>query len=209
MKKWMWIVLAVVIVLIVAGGVTYFKFSHKESSKSAMMGEDHGGVFGSIQDAIAKNLSLQCSFTSDDGAATTAYIKAGAVRVDTKTGTPDAASMIMKDKKIYFWQVSQKTGTMMTVPSITVTPAPTNSVAHPTGTSGDEGQNVLTMLEKFKNSCKTATIADSLFVPPADVKFSDMSEMMHGMMPSGAPSGVPSGMTQEEKMMQQYAPTGQ
>lgn len=212
MKKWMWIVLVVVLLLLAAGAVGYYKFAHKEPTENAMMGEEHGGVFGSIQDALTRNLSLQCQFTSDEGVATTAYIKAGAVRVDTKTGKPDASSMIMKDKKIYFWQDAQKTGTMMTVPSITVTPLPTSSVK-PTGSASaeDEGANALSMLEKFKDSCKVASVADSLFVPPADVKFTDMSQMMRTMQPSGVPSGVPTGMTQQDvqKMMQQYGvPTG-
>lgn len=209
MKKWMWAVLVIVILLLAGGGVAYYKFAHKDAEPS-MMGEEHGGVFGSIQEALTKNLSLQCSFSSDEGVATMAYIKSGAVRVDTNTGKSDAASMIMKDKKIYYWQVAQKTGTLMTVPSITLTPAPTSTAVKPTGTAEDNGQNALTMLEKFKDSCKVMAVADSLFTPPSDVKFTDMSEMMRTMMPSGAPSGVPTGMTQQDvqRMMQQYAPTG-
>lgn len=214
MKKWMWGLLVIVLLLVAAGGVAYYKFA-KSSKSSSMMEEERGGVFNTIQDALAKNLSLQCKFTSDGGLAATAYIKSGSVRVDTKEGLPDASSMIMKDKKIYFWQVAQKTGTVMTIPSITVTPVPTSASAEsntPTGSSQqNEGQNTLAMLEKFKDACKVAVVADSLFVPPTDVKFTDMSQMMKQMMPSGAPSGAPTGMSQEQvkQMMQQYgAPTG-
>ena len=47
----------------------------------------------------------------------------------------------------------------------------------------DGGQNAnsadtLAELEKYKDSCKPTVVADSMFVPPADVKFQDLSKMM-------------------------------
>ncbi len=201
----MWGLLVIVLLLIAAGSLAYYKFAHSVKSPS-MAGEEHGGVFNTIQDALTRNLSLQCQFTADNGTATTAYIKSGAVRVDTNPQKPDAQSMIMKDKKIYFWQVSSKTGSVMTIPSITVTPMPTSSAVKSTESAQNQGSNALSMLEKFKDSCKVAVVDDELFVPPTDVKFTDMSEMMKAM-----PSGAPTGMSQEQvkQMMQQYgAPTG-
>lgn len=205
--KWLWIVLALIL-LVGLGVFGYRKFAAHKTLPVAKE-EERGGVFSSIQDALMKNLSLQCQFTSDDGVTTVAYIKAGAIRVDNNVGKPDAASMILKDKKIYFWQVASKTGTVMAVPSITITPAPTVKVEiHTTAApQKEEGADAMSMLEKFKNSCKTATVADSLFVPPADVKFTDTSELIKNT----APSGVPLGMNSEQikQLMQKYAtPTG-
>lgn len=188
----------VVVLLLVLGGFAYYKFVHK-TLQTAMMGKEQGEVFGSIKDAIMNKVSLECHFTADDRTTTAAYIKNGAVRVDTNAGKTDAASMIMKDKKIYFWQVTQKTGTVVTEPSVTATPVPTSSTVKATGTQEqNEGSHALAELEKFKNACKVANIADSLFVVPIDVKFSDVSEMIKNAIPSGI------NQNDVEKMMQQY-----
>lgn len=196
--------LAIVVALLLAlGGFAYYKYAHK-SPGSTMTGEEQGGAFGSIQDAIMNKLSLECHFTADDGTTTAAYLKNGQVRVDNNAGKENASSMIMRDKKVYFWQVAQKTGTVIAEPSITVTPVPTSSTMKVTGTEEkNEGTNAIAELEKFKNACKVVNVADSLFAVPTDVKFSDVSEMMKNARPSG--------MNQDDvqKMMQQYAPTGQ
>jgi hypothetical protein len=65
-----------------------------------------------------------------------------------------------------------------------------------------QGEKVLAEMEKYKSYCKVETVSDSLFTPPADVKFTDLESMMKGFkVPSGVmPSIViPSGaMMQEE-----------
>lgn len=206
MKK---VVVAVVVLLLLgAGGYYLYAKSASKMAPAASTEQNSGGVFGSIKDALSKSLSLQCAFTADDGVPTTAYIKAGAVRVDTNGKTVEQqGSFIMKDKKIYFWQTATKQGTMMSVPEVSVTPT-SGSTVKPTAASS-EGDNMMAALEKFKNDCKPAVVADSLFTPPADVKFTDFSQMMK-QVPSGMPSGYPTGMSQQDvqKMMQQYQPTG-
>ncbi len=135
--------------------------------------------FTSIQDALSKSLSLQCAFTDEKGKKTKTYIKAGAVRTDfTGTKPEDTGSMIMKDKKLYTWTNANKEGFMMTVPDIT--PGQTNIPGSATGDANRSQQatDVLTALDKFKDSCKPATVADNLFVPPSDIKFTDFSKMM-------------------------------
>lgn len=205
-NKWVWIVL-VILLLLAGSAAAYYKLALKSPQTATKTEEERGGVFKTIQDALSRNLTLRCQFTSDDGMTTTAYVKMGQIRIDSNVGKPTAASMIMKDKKVWYWQVAQKTGTVMTIPSVTVSPVPTSSVKQAATASGeDKGASTLAMLEKFKDSCKVASVADSLFVPPADVKFTDASEMMKQI-----PSGIPSGMSQQDiqNVMQRYAtPTG-
>lgn len=203
--KWVWVLL-LLLLLLGLGAFGYYKYAHtKKAPESAKKEEEHGGVFGSIKDALSKQLSLECRFTSDEGVTTTAYIKMGAMHVDTNAGKPDAMSMIMKDKKLYYWQVAQKQGSVMTIPDVSITPSVTGTLK-PTGEE-DRSQSMLAALEKFKNSCKTAVVADALFTPPADVKFTDYSQVMKQVAPSGT---APTGMSQEDvqKLMQQYKPTG-
>lgn len=196
MKK----VLIVVVVLLLLGAGGYYLYMQKLSPKSSSTPSQSGGIFGSIKDALSKQLSLQCTFTTDDGVATTAFLKAGAVRVDSNGKTADQmGSFIMRDKKIYFWQSNSKQGTMMDIAAVSVTPGSTGVA--PTNAAQKESDNVMTTLEKFKDKCKAAVVSDSLFTPPTDVKFTNISEMMKAV-----PTGSPNGMNQQDvqKLMQQY-----
>lgn len=151
------------------------------------------GIITSIKDALAQSQSLQCDYTDDTGRQTTSYIKGGAVRVDyTGQNAQESGSMIMKDKKMYFWNGKQ--GMMMefdidqiaanVTPSAKVTPGQQNP---------DE---VMENLEKYKENCRQAAVADSLFVPPADVKFIDTSKMI-----KTAPK-IPTGAMTEEQIQE-------
>lgn len=191
MKKF----LPILIVLLFLGGGGYYLYSTKLAPKVGT--QQSGGVFGSIKDALSKSLSLQCNFTNDDGTQIAAYMKAGAVRVDSEGKTQEqSGSYIMKDKKLYFWQKGAKEGTSMEFTEPSVTPEKTET-AQPTESAGSQskGDDMLAMLEKFKDKCKPAVVGDDLFTPPSNVKFTDFSKMM----PTGQPSEQ-----DVQKMMQQY-----
>jgi hypothetical protein len=215
------IIVAVVILLLLAGGGYYLmnKSNMKPASETSMMqpkaSPTSAGMFASIKDALSKSLSLQCAFTDDQtNAKTTAYLKSGAIRGDVTGKTPtENSSFIMKDKMMYFWTGKQGMKMAFNPDEMKeMMPSVSPSTQKPTGMSGGEnGANMIEMLEKFKDSCKPAVIEDALFVPPSDVTFQDLSKMM----PSGAmmakPSGtMPSDMTQEQakemekQMMQKY-----
>lgn len=172
---------AVVIVgaLLILGVGGYFMTQQSTNSALNSKKVEETSSFTSIQDALSKSLSLQCTFTDEDGKKTKTYIKSGAVRTDfTGAKAEDSGSMIMKDKKLYTWTNDKKEGFMMTVPE--VTPGQTNIPGSATGDANRSQQatDVLTALDKFKDSCKPATVADSLFTPPSEIKFTDFSNMM-------------------------------
>lgn len=172
---------AVVIVgaLLILGVGGYFMTQQSTNSALNSKKVEETSSFTSIQDALSKSLSLQCTFTDEDGKKTKTYIKSGAVRTDfTGAKAEDSGSMIMKDKKLYTWTNDKKKGFMMTVPE--VTPGQTNIPGSATGDANRSQQatDVLTALDKFKDSCKPATVADSLFTPPSEIKFTDFSNMM-------------------------------
>lgn len=194
MKK---IVIAIIALLLLAGGAygAYRVYHHfnKASVLAPQVATNSGGVFGSIQEALSKSLSLQCQYTDQTGKQTTAYIKAGAVRADVVGTNPSEqynnASIIVKDKKLYIWDNTKKQGMML---------AMTDNQVAPTGSP-----DIMGSLEKYKNDCKPAVVADSQFTPPSDVTFSDISKMM----PSGIPtSSIPRGMNQQQyqQYIQQY-----
>lgn|GEM_PF-1027999 len=142
-------------------------------------------VFSSIQDALAKSVSLKCEYTDESDKKIVTYIKAGSIRTDFQSTDPkQSGSMIVKDKKMYFW--NGKVGTMMAFDveemSKNITPSVKKST---TSAVSPNATDVISGLEKFKDSCKPAVVADSLFVAPTDVKFSDLSQMMKAI-PTGA-----------------------
>lgn len=173
MKKALPIV-AVVLLLIVVG----FFLNGTRKSGTSLLNKPAGNVFNSIQDALSKSLSLKCVYKDEQGVQTTTYIKGGAVRVIME-GIKDKEqpnTIILKDKKMYMWNEISKTGFTYTITEPKVTPGQV------TENSGNKNESVLAEIEKYKDSCKTEGIADLFFVPPADVKFQDMSAFTENLM---------------------------
>ncbi len=186
----------VVVVLLALLGFGAFKFLKKGASTMVPGGSQSGNVFTSIKDALSKSVSLQCDYTDASGIKTTAYIKGGAIRSDTVGKTPEeSGSAIIKDKKMYFW--NSQGGFVSTIPDTTGTP----SIA-PSKTGGEQPSDVINSLEQYKESCKPAVVSDSLFTPPSNVKFQDVSEMFK--VPTGG-AGAPAF---NEKDIQKYLPQG-
>lgn len=194
------LILVILVVLLGAGG--YYLYKHNKTYvQPTAPTTSSGNVFTSIQDALNRSLSLSCDFTDANGVHTVAYIKNGAIRADVTGKTPqESGSMIMKDKKIYYWNSSM--AIMMDVPSITVTPGPTESPA-----SSNAGEVTMNSLEQYRQHCKVATVADNLFALPANVKFSDASQMMKGL-PTNVPtsSSTSTGGYAVPTQYQQYLP---
>lgn len=156
----------VVVLLVVIAG--YFLMGAKKPG-SPLPKKSEGNVFTSIQDALSQSLSLKCVYKDEQGVQTTTYIKGGAVRV-LMEGIKDKAqpsTIIIKDKKMYMWNEISKTGFTYTITEPVITPG--------AATVDNKDASVLAGIEKYKDSCKTEVVADSFFVPPADVKFQDMS----------------------------------
>lgn len=187
----------VVVVLLALLGFGAFKFLKKGASTMVPGGSQSGNVFTSIKDALSKSVSLQCDYSDANGIKTTAYIKAGAIRSDTTGKTPEeSGSAIIKDKKMYFWN-SQGGFTMDFKDTETTAPS-----TAPSKSGGEKPQDIMNSLEQYKDSCKPAVVSDSLFTPPANVKFQDFSQMFK--TPTGG-AGVPAF---NEKDIQKYLPQG-
>lgn len=216
------LIIGVVIVLLLGAGA-YYLYSRmnvspmKKVTDSVMKEkESAGNMFTSIKDAMGKSMSLSCDYTNDGGAHVKTYVKGGAVRVQTddpknRDGVQD---VILKDSKMYMWSETTKAGFMYTIKapeSISPQPSAIKEESETGAQSGDKQESVLAQIEKFKDSCKAGTVADSMFTVPTDVKFQDMDAMMKQLVPSGVPSTTGSADYQQyvKDMMKQYAPTGQ
>lgn len=201
MKQKQIVIIVVVLLLLGVGG---FLLTQKSSNPALNSNSNNTGSnpFTSIQDALSKSLSLECTFTDDKGRQTKTYIKAGAVRTDFTGATPEeSGSMVLKDKKMYSWSNGTKEGFMMEVPDVKITPSQT------TTTTSDKTANpadALAMIEKYKDSCKPGTVSDSLFTPPSDIKFTDYSSMMKDLQKTIQPTGGAVNEESLKNLMEKY-----
>lgn len=180
--------LIIVVAAVALVGISAFFFLQNKSGTS-----EQANVITSIKDALSQSVSMECTYTDEEGRQSKAYIKNGAIRSDyTGADEEESGSMIVTEKKMYMW--SGKEGYMMDIPE--VTPTEEEQTVSESIAQKDE---VVADLEKYKESCKPAVLLDSLFTPPADVNFQDYSQMMEQNMQMMQEQ---SGMSEEQ--MQQY-----
>lgn len=207
MPKRSLIIITVVILLLLALGGGYFllkgnKVSNPGEAQEAGVSpspQSQENVFTSIKDALSKSLSLECSYDTG-GSKVTSYIKNGAVRTNiAAANAQESGSIIIKDKKMYFW--NGKTGFLMELPDINDLEKVATNTADKNASTG---KDMIDNLEKYKDSCKPGVVSDDLFVPPADVKFTDFSKMM----PKAGASGLPViDQAQIQKLIDQNKPS--
>ncbi len=149
---------------------------------------------GSLLSLLGKGMSQECSFVVRvDGMLQegTAFYDGGNARVDTLvsgagTAAPIASYMIMdaNSKMMYMWGSAEgDQGIKMMLPESTDAAAAESPVV---ATPNNPG---VTPDMDVDYTCKPWRVDGSVFVPPSDVEFMDMSEMqrmmegMGGMMP--------------------------
>ncbi|QQR64081.1 hypothetical protein IPH70_00920 [Candidatus Roizmanbacteria bacterium] len=198
-------VLAVVVVLLLLAAGYFLMNKSGSNGGSLVTGtQTQPGKlsFTSIQDALSRSLSLECTFTDDNGRQTKTYMKAGAVRTDfTGSKAEESGSMILKDKKMYSWNDTTKQGFMMQVPDLKITPTQNSKTGAGKGTNPSDA---LAMIEKYKSSCKPGTVADSLFTPPAEIKFTDYSNMMKDLQKVAQPTNGAMNEESLKQLMEKY-----
>lgn len=175
------LIIVAVVLLIIVGGVSYSRFKNGNSESVT----ESKSVFTSVKDALTKNVTLACEFNEAESTFKS-YIKNGAVRVSTTGNTPtQAGEMLMKDNKIYVWDSNSKEGFVYDMPK------DTEGNDEKVGMTGQEvvsSESYLDMIDKYKDSCKVATLDDSFFTAPSDIKFQDMSKFLEDLksqMPQG------------------------
>jgi hypothetical protein len=162
-------------------GFVLFKKSTVSDSLTTSSAEK-SGAFASIKDALSKKVTLVCEFSNDSGVSTKSYIKNGAVRISSSGAAGDQSSdIIMKDKKMYMWDINTKQGFVYDIPDTQTTGEGV------TNTEVNQSESYLNMIEQYKDSCKVATVEDSYFTPPTDITFQDMSNLLQEMQKYGNP----------------------
>lgn len=166
-KKALISILLLLLVVFVSG-ISYMKFKNSNKSESKSTTENKS-VFTSIKDALSKDVTLVCEFKDDSGVSTKSYIKNGAVRISSE------GEIVMKDKKMYMWDVKTKEGFVYEIPDSE------DSQIGATTTEINQSESYLNMIETYKDSCKVTSVEDSYFELPKDVKFQDMSKFLEDL----------------------------
>jgi len=161
-------IIAVIVLIIIVGGLLFFNQNKKiQTNKQDITTETKPGVFESIRDAMSRSMSLKCEYKTVDSQ-TVAYVKGKMVRVDGIYKNTNKNSTILKNDKMWTWDVVKKEGMIITLKQTEENKASTS----------DE---LINDLEKQKQFCKPTIVADSMFNPPTDVKFQDLSGMIENL----------------------------
>lgn len=153
--------------------------------------------------AMASGKPVRCVMTNAERNETITYlVKDKKVRLNTVVANDEQQSgnMLMDGEYIFTWSDVKKEGTKFKVPEETTEQPQEQEVPD---LSQEEDRKEYEDLG-YTIDCEGANVADSEFIPPSDVTFTDMSQMMDQAQKQQE-SMSPEDRAQFEKMMQQYA----
>lgn len=182
------------VILAVGGAVAFWFFSSsvevyvpvpEKSAELPVAPSEKETVAGhdTLQSVFALGKTLECSFRTDgEGMVTegTAFFDNGKLRVDTMyqgtSSVADTSSLIISGDSMYTWADTKAGSFAIKMPVSTLKAG---------GTPQRDGE--VSLQAKVRYDCKSWRVDGSVFVPPATIKFMDISEMMKnvpaGMMP--------------------------
>ncbi len=144
----------------------------------APVASDHVTGQDSLQSLLTLGKTLECSFRTEDEKAPaegTAFFDNGKLRVDTMftgaSSSVETANMIMAEGTMYTWSKTAEGSFAIKMPL---------SVIPKTDTARKPAKSV-SLDNKVQYDCKPWHVDGSVFVPPADITFMDMGEMMKGI----------------------------
>ena len=172
-KKIIYVIVPLLLIVLI-GYVSYIKFTNNKSVDNSISNKTDSSIITSIKDALSKKMTLVCEFKDATGAQTRSYIKNGAIRVSLTDNSAEnkAGEIIIKDQKMYMWDLKTKTGFVYDVP---------DNNSEVSGNEVSQSESYLQMIDQYKDSCKVSAVEDSYFVPPVDVNFQDMSKLLEDM----------------------------
>ena len=177
---------AVVVIVLIIAALGFFIFS--KSSKNAQVTpatseseQIQGSSKGSIMSLLSGGKSVTCKMSYPDGGTSgTIYVADKKVRGDFTAeadGKQMESHMIQDGDFGYFWSGNQGTK-MKTSDSAQASPAPNAQTSAP-----DLNKDV-------DMDCSSWSVDASKFELPADVKFTDLTEMMMQIQKTPAPGGA-------------------
>ena len=136
----------------------------------------------SLRDLMLRGESVECTFTiaEDDGTIGTGvgYFSEEQARVDSELVDADGfsyeVSYIFSDDRVYTW------GTMLDGQQFAVSMLVDDE--HELDVLAEEDDDMLGIDDEIEYSCQPWRVDTSVFVPPADIEFMDMTSMLQQQM---------------------------
>lgn len=181
------LIIGIIIVLLVGVGGGYYYMtqqastsSEKDQPETTMTEEKETNGMMSLKDIMALGRSMKCTFeysSADTGMTSgTSYVSGKNVRTDyTITDTENKTTnggMIMLDSTMYTWTNQEKKGVKMTI-----TEEMQDSVQEEIQDTEWNNQ-YMSPDEELDYNCTAWNEDPSIFAPPADIEFMDLSEQM-------------------------------
>jgi hypothetical protein len=165
--------------------VTEVAVSESEQSndqfRSQKPEEDFAGS-GTMNDLLGRNQNIECQITTIDNSVTsegTFFVADQKIRGDFITESPDlegvsVSSIIIIDETLYVW--TELDGESYGV----------KTLLQDSDTESTKANEPVGLDEQVKYSCQPwAQVDQSVFIPPADILFQDLSELLEGGMEYG------------------------
>lgn len=170
--------------------------------------------FSKVAAAMQAGRPVSCTMTKTDGSSTMDYlIKGKKMKISgiEYQGKQNGGAMISDGEYMYTWDESTKAGMKFAIPKEEDVEkmAQNNTPAVPSLSSEEDKKRYED--EGYRVDCKELAVDDTVFIPPSDVKFSDLSSMMENskklmVKPDEAPSADQQKAMEDQvnQMMQQY-----
>lgn len=180
------LIIGVIILLIAASGGYYYMTqqastsSDKDTPEVSTTTEKEVSGMMSLKDIMALGRSQKCTFeysNAETGTTTgTSYISGKNVRTDFTITNPESpmieGGMIMVDSTMYTWTNQEKKGVKMTI-----TESMEESVEEEMKDT-EWNKEYMSPDEELDYNCSGWNEDHSVFAPPADIEFMDLSEQM-------------------------------
>lgn len=184
-------ILGIIAVLIVGAAAYYFLTPKQPAMQAKTMGNKMNDSIesfsGTISELLAKNTPLQCDFTYSDKDAGgtssgTVYVSGNKMRGNFETAIQDKTtqtSMIRRDNEVYTWGFEQGVGYKMQFDESMMQNAKDKAEEYMPQSKNESSFDP--NKQKVDYNCRAWAGDESMFTPPADIKFQDLSGMMQQM----------------------------
>lgn len=189
-------IITAAIILIGAAGVFLYsqnKPSEKQpiSTSASVNEENKSEMTSSLSELLKSEQTQECSFSYDEisGGKTSGitYLSGENMRTDLTMDNNNKITnvyVVRNGNDSYIWgsEFPNNTGLRMTISVDELV-------------NGESTKKYFDPDRKLNYNCKPWTIDASVFIPPSNIKFSDLSQMMQGFMNTTKTSGAPTGTT--------------
>ena len=163
--------IGIAVLLLLGGGYFYFSKSQVIPIKKATSGL----IKGNIQDLFARGANIQCTFKYDDegnNTEGTIYLSGKKMRgnfsLTQGDGTVFASNIIRDENYGYTWMEGQEQGTKIKIET-------TEEISETTKENNKKNELFALDDKNIDYDCKPWNVDNSMFTPPSNVKFQDLS----------------------------------